>query len=50
MIWRVDQFKPFELADEIESNNFQVHFDVGFVLIAHFAQPFASTDSRTEEG
>ncbi len=38
MIWRVGQFKPLELADEIDSNYFQVRFDVGVVLVAHSVQ------------
>jgi len=38
MIWRVGQFKPLELADEIDSNYFQVRFDVGVVFVAHSVQ------------
>ena len=38
MIWRVGQFKPFELADEIDSNHFQVRFDVGVVFVVHSGQ------------
>ena len=47
---RVDKFKPFELADQIFSNNFHVRFDVGFVFVAHSVQAFASMDSRTAGG
>src|SRR6185295_15202613 len=38
MIWRVGQFKPLELADEIDSNYFQVRFDVGVVFVADSVQ------------
>jgi hypothetical protein len=38
MIWRVGQFKPLELVDEIDSNYFQVRFDVGVVFVAHSVQ------------
>ena len=33
MVWRVGQFKAFELADEIHSNSFQIRFDVGVVFV-----------------
>ena len=43
MIWRVGKVKPFELADEIEPNDFQVCFDVSVVYVVHSVKPFAST-------
>lgn len=45
MIWRVGQFKPFELADEINSNHIQVRFDVGVVFVAHSVQATMSFSS-----